>query len=141
MDELDTQYQAIGEAAGIPLPVVHRLTPEQMRVVACLVEHRDRIVAQPELAQHVFGTAGPGECRRLGRLLQPVRLAVWKHARIAETLTHYRGKLALGMQWRPKLLDGEASTAARAEGTIPISSLSSRPPRRDGSTVYGKRAG
>jgi len=102
MDELDSQYQAVGEVAGIPVDVVHRLKPDEMRVLACIVEHRDRIVAHPELAEYIFGEAGGQECRRIANLLRSVRFALCRYATIAATFTRYRGQLAVGVRWKPK---------------------------------------
>ena len=114
MDQLDTQYQKVGEAAGVPLDVVQRLTPEEMRVLACLVEHRDRIVAEPELALHVFGNAGADEDKRIGQLVGDVRFAVCKYGAIDPTFTHYHGRLAVGMQWRRMNASDDVAAGTRA---------------------------
>ena len=116
MDQLDTQYQEVGESAGVPRDVMHRLTPDEMRLFACLVEHRNRIVAEPELALHVFGHAGNEERRRLNELIFPVRFAVYKYGMVPAMLTHYRGRLALGIQWRPKTSGGETPAAVPVRG-------------------------
>jgi hypothetical protein len=114
MEHLDSQYQAVADLAGIPPTVLHRLKPDEMRVLACVAEHRDRIVAQPEIALHVFGKAGDLECRRIGNMLRSVRFAVCPYVTIAAAFTNYRGKLAVGVQWKPKETNDSDHTADEA---------------------------
>lgn len=110
MDQLDSQDRAVAERAGIPPAVLHGLKPEEVRLLACVAEHRDRIVSQPELAMHVFGKAGGVECRRIGNMLRAVRFAVCEYVTIAIAFTRFRGELALGVRWESGARDESEHT-------------------------------
>jgi hypothetical protein len=105
MEDLDSQYEAIAAAAGVPLNVIQRLTPDEMRLLACIAEHRDRLVALPELAMHVFGKSGGVECRRIGTMLRTVRFAVCRYVTLAAAFGRYRGNVALAVRWEGKATD------------------------------------
>lgn len=100
MDDLDRHYQEVGESTGIGLNAAHQLVPEEMYVLGYLAENRQRIVAEPELAQHVFGDGSREACDRVGRMLVPMLVALRGKATLKPTLTHYRGKLAVGLRWQ-----------------------------------------
>jgi hypothetical protein len=102
MDAVDQEYRETAEAAGLPLEAMHRLKPAEMRVLQYLAQNRGRIVAEPELAQHVFGESSREAALRVSRLLLPVRLAARRQTDIRPMLTYYRGELAVGLRWQAK---------------------------------------
>jgi len=105
MEQLDSHDRAVAELAGIPPTVLHRLKPDEVRLLVCVAEHRGRIVSQPELALHVFGKAGGVECRRMANILRSVRFALCQYVTIAAGFTRFRGQLALGVKWEAKAAD------------------------------------
>ncbi len=114
MKDIDTQYGDTADATGLDLQAVHRLKPDEMLVLQYLATNRERIVAEPELAQHVFGDGTRETVTRVSRLLFPVRMAVRRQASLRPLLTHYRGRLAVGIRWCPKQ-DTSRSVAAQSQ--------------------------
>lgn len=103
------------------MEAVHHLEPAEMQVLQYLAENRDRVVAEPELAQHVFGDGSRESVQQVSRLFLPVRLAVARQADIQTTLTHYRGRLAIGLRWRAK--EGNRDTPTAHPASVPYPTL------------------
>jgi len=102
MHTADQQYRETAEAVGLPLEAVHALSPAELRILRYLADNRDRVIAEPELAEQVFGEDSREAALRVSRLLLPVRLAARHEADIRPIVTHYRGKLAVGLRWQAK---------------------------------------
>jgi DNA-binding response OmpR family regulator len=112
MDDIDTTYREISSELDIPLERVHTLKPAALRVLKYLSDNRDRIVAQPEIALHVFGESSDQARRQVKTHTFAIRLLLRKCARLKPTFTRYRGRLSTGLRWES--IDNPDEPAAEA---------------------------
>jgi hypothetical protein len=99
METTRDDYAVIIAEGGVPAEVAHRLRPQEARLLAYVIQHRERAVSPQELAREAIGGEIHAVRKELERTLFMVAITVARHGRMRTVGTHSRGEFGFGVQW------------------------------------------